>query len=96
MNHCRAAWLPYFMVLRIFFCFCLVAALTGVITSAQPHHFVSVKGHTFFLDGKAYYFVGANYWYGGLLGLEKDKIAGMAITVTRKPPAGGEPRPETM
>src|SRR5438094_1723122 len=65
------------MFLRVSFCFCLVAALTGVITSAQPYHFVSVKGHTFFLDGKAYYFVGANYWYGGLLGLEKDERRGI-------------------
>ena len=30
-----------------------------------------------FLDGKPYYFVGTNYWYGGLLGLEKDKRRGV-------------------
>lgn len=28
------------------------------------------------LDGKPYYYVGANYWYGGLLGLEKDPQRG--------------------
>src|SRR6266705_6222718 len=44
---------------------------------AQPRSFVSVKGHTFYTNGKPYYFVGANYWYGGLLGLEKDKRKGI-------------------
>lgn len=39
--------------------------------------FVSVRGHQFFLGGKPYYFVGTNYWYGGLLGLEKDPKRGV-------------------
>ncbi|MGH9820033.1 MAG: glycoside hydrolase 5 family protein, partial [Pyrinomonadaceae bacterium] len=39
--------------------------------------FVSVEGHQLFSNGKPYYFVGANYWYGGLLGSEKDKKRGI-------------------
>jgi mannan endo-1,4-beta-mannosidase len=36
-----------------------------------------VRGHQFVVDGKPHYFVGTNYWYGGLLGLEKDKKRGV-------------------
>jgi mannan endo-1,4-beta-mannosidase len=39
--------------------------------------FVSVKDQTFQLNNKPYYFVGANYWYGSLLGLEKDTKRGV-------------------
>ncbi|MGD9563563.1 MAG: cellulase family glycosylhydrolase [Pyrinomonadaceae bacterium] len=45
--------------------------------SAQRPNFVSVKGHQLILNNKPHYFVGANYWYGGLLGLEKDKKRGI-------------------
>ena len=30
--------------------------------------FVGVRGSQFYAAGKPYYFVGTNYWYGGLLG----------------------------
>lgn len=33
-------------------------------------HFVSVKGGRLFKDGKPYYFVGTNFWYGAILGSE--------------------------
>ncbi len=39
--------------------------------------FVTVKGHGLYRDNAPYYFVGANYWYGGLLGLERDKKRGV-------------------
>ncbi|HQU85416.1 MAG TPA: cellulase family glycosylhydrolase [Pyrinomonadaceae bacterium] len=39
--------------------------------------FVEVKNHQFVIDGKPYYFIGTNYWYGTLLGLEKDKKRGI-------------------
>jgi mannan endo-1,4-beta-mannosidase len=39
--------------------------------------FVKTKGQQFFVDGKPYYYIGANYWYGGVLGLEKDKKRGV-------------------
>lgn len=45
--------------------------------AAQSGGFVTVKGHQLIADGKPYYFVGTNYWYGGLLGLEKDKKRGI-------------------
>ena len=44
---------------------------------AKDSSFVSVKGTTFIADGKPYYFVGTNYWYGSLLGLEKDNKHGI-------------------
>jgi mannan endo-1,4-beta-mannosidase len=39
--------------------------------------FVKVKNHQFFIGDKPYYFIGTNYWYGTLLGLEKDKKRGV-------------------
>lgn len=39
--------------------------------------FVKVEGNQFKIDGKPYYFIGTNYWYGTLLGLEKDKKRGI-------------------
>jgi len=35
---------------------------------AQQKGFVTVKNGAFFLNGKHYYYIGANYWYGGILG----------------------------
>lgn len=48
-----------------------------LIVCAQSLHFMTVKGHQFFLDEKPAYFVGANYWYGGMLGLQKDAKKGI-------------------
>lgn len=39
--------------------------------------FVKVKDHQFYIGEKPYYFIGTNYWYGTLLGLEKDKKRGI-------------------
>ena len=47
------------------------------IKSSAQASFVAVKNHQFYADGKPYYFIGTNYWYGGLLGLEKDKQKGI-------------------
>ncbi len=55
----------------------LFILLIAATVYAQPQQFVSVEGSTLRLDGKPYYFVGANYWYGSLLGLEKDKKRGV-------------------
>lgn len=52
----------------------LIFAFTA---AAQSSGFVTVKAHQLIADGKPYYFVGTNYWYGGLLGLEKDKKRGI-------------------
>ncbi len=44
--------------------------------TAGAQSFVQHKGSQFVLDGKAYYYIGTNYWYGGLLALQKDKNRG--------------------
>lgn len=51
--------------------------LLSAICIAKPSEFVQVKGSQMVRNGKPYYFVGTNYWYGGLLGLEKDKKRGI-------------------
>ena len=62
------------MTIRFLSLVILVGAASTVLF-AQP--FVSVKDGAFRRDGKAYYFVGTNYWYGSLLGLENDKKRGI-------------------
>ena len=53
----------------------------SIVFSASPasanSSFVTVKGHQLYIDNKPYYFVGTNYWYGGLLGLLKDEKRGV-------------------
>lgn len=44
--------------------------------AAQPG-FVARQDHRFFLQGKPYYYIGTNYWYGSVLALEKDKTRGI-------------------
>ncbi|HEY0461119.1 MAG TPA: cellulase family glycosylhydrolase [Pyrinomonadaceae bacterium] len=39
--------------------------------------FVKVRNHQFFIGDQPYYYIGTNYWYGTLLGLEKDKRRGV-------------------
>src|SRR5215204_4913345 len=50
--------------------------LFSIAAFAAPP-FVTVKNHQFFIGDKPYYFIGTNYWYGTLLGLEKDKRRGI-------------------
>ena len=45
----------------------------------KPDWFVKRQGHQFTVNGKPYYFVGTNYWYGGILastgqGGDRDRI----------------------
>ncbi len=58
----------------VWFVFVLAFAATSL---ANTSGFVEVRGHQLARDGKPYFFVGTNYWYGGLLGLEKDKKRGI-------------------
>ncbi len=55
--------------------------ITIILAAASPGlfaaPFVSVKGNKFYSGGKPYYFIGTNYWYGSLLGLEKDRRRGI-------------------
>lgn len=55
----------------------LLSAVFACTLWAQPTNFVSTKGHQFYENGKPYYFIGTNYWYGGLLGLERDRRRGV-------------------
>ena len=43
-------------------------SLLFVIVHGQANKFIRVSGHRFEVEGKPYHFIGANYWYGGLLG----------------------------
>ncbi len=52
--------------------FLLVAA-----AFASTGAFVTRRGDQFFIHKSPYYFVGTNYWYGSLLGLEKDPKRGI-------------------
>ena len=45
--------------------------------TAQSSSFVTVKGGQFYVDNHPYYYIGTNYWYGGLLALQKDKVKGI-------------------
>jgi mannan endo-1,4-beta-mannosidase len=38
--------------------------------------FVQARQHQFFLNGAPYYYIGTNYWYGGLLALQKNPLQG--------------------
>lgn len=53
----------------------IIATVACLNLAAQS--FVSVKDSSFRINDRPYYFVGANYWYGSLLGLEKNKRRGV-------------------
>lgn len=57
--------------------FAIVLVLLCSICLFAKSTFVTVKGHKFYIGDKPYYFIGTNYWYGSLLGLEKDKKRGI-------------------
>ena len=60
---------------RISIALVLLAMFSGVLLARGS--FVEVKNGQFFIDKKPYFFVGTNYWYGGLLGLMKDRKRGI-------------------
>ncbi len=45
-------------------------------TNAGAQGFVQRRGSQFVLDGQPYYYIGANYWYGSVLGLEANPKKG--------------------
>jgi mannan endo-1,4-beta-mannosidase len=55
----------------------LIAALAFTATAQPRSSFVTVRKHQFYLNDRPYYYVGANYWYGSLLGSEKDDRKGV-------------------
>jgi mannan endo-1,4-beta-mannosidase len=48
-----------------------------VDTDVKAQSFVQRRSHQFMVNNKPYYYIGTNFWYGGLLGLEKDKAKGV-------------------
>lgn len=55
--------------------FLVLSILAPGLSAATP--FVTTRGHQMIAGSKPYYFVGTNYWYGSLLGLEKDRKRGI-------------------
>jgi mannan endo-1,4-beta-mannosidase len=53
----------------------ILLAVFSYSVFAQP--FVTTKNGQLFIGSKPYYFIGTNYWYSSLLGLEKDKKRGV-------------------
>jgi len=57
---------------------CLLASVLSVTAWAAPKSsLVKVAGHQFTLDGRPYYYIGTNYWYGSVLGLVQDRRRGV-------------------
>lgn len=55
----------------------LLLLLAEVCPSAARNPFIQAGPSGFRLQGRPYAFIGANYWYGGLLALEKDPARGI-------------------
>lgn len=49
-----------------------ITQMSAAPARPSPDQFVRVDGQQFILDGKPYYFVGTNFWYGAYLGAEGD------------------------
>jgi mannan endo-1,4-beta-mannosidase len=54
--------------------FCTILSFHFIYAQSE---FVGIKGNQFYLENKPHYYIGANYWYGGLLALKKDKQKGI-------------------
>lgn len=55
----------------------LASVLLGTNVFAVTSQFVTRRGNQLFIGETPYYFVGTNYWYGSLLGLENDPKRGI-------------------
>src|SRR5687768_15064261 len=64
------------MPVRFFLLISLVTLFNSPVFS-QTRTFVTVRGNQLIADGKPYYFVGTNYWFGSLIAREKDKRRGI-------------------
>lgn len=67
------------LAMRVRFLFFLfpIFAVCAFSVFSQPQDFVTVRGNQLIADGKPYYFVGTNYWYGSLIALQKNKKRGI-------------------
>jgi mannan endo-1,4-beta-mannosidase len=54
-----------------------IGFLSAKLLNAQNSSFIVVKNHQFFVGDEPIYYIGTNYWYGGLLALKKDKNQGI-------------------
>ncbi len=62
------------MTKKIFSLFLLLICLQRAKAQSL---FITAKNHQLLLNNHSYYFIGTNYWYGGLLALKKDKKWGI-------------------
>lgn len=53
-----------------------IIVMGGATSNANDKEFVSRKDQQFIRHGKPYYFIGVNYWYGGMLAIGKDSVRG--------------------
>jgi mannan endo-1,4-beta-mannosidase len=56
--------------------FYTIVFFAAIFLQLQAQTFVQTKQQQFFLHSKPYYYIGANYWYGSVLGLQKDRQKG--------------------
>ncbi|MGK4569079.1 glycoside hydrolase 5 family protein [Flavobacterium sp. 3HN19-14] len=56
---------------RIFVLLLLVCGFVAFAQTKKTSAFITVKGTQFYKNGKPYSYIGANYWYGAILGSEK-------------------------
>lgn len=56
---------------------CIAVLLFAASIGFARTGFVEVRGERFYVGDASYFFVGANYWYGSLLGREKDEHRGV-------------------
>jgi len=55
----------------------LTSLLLLLLNSVAAQTFVQRKGHQLYLNGRPYYFMGTNYWYGSLLPLYPEAARGI-------------------
>jgi len=63
------------MLRKNFFAFLLISVVS--LSAFAQSQFVKIKNGRLAIGDKPYYFIGTNYWYGSILGLEKDKKRGV-------------------
>ena len=86
-----------FIVLMALFSACKSAQYKKTVRSVDIKQ-ITIKDSQFIKDGKPYYFVGANYWYGPLIGAknggdrerlikELDLMKSASFLLSTKPPS---------
>src|SRR5450432_2060376 len=73
-THIKNGILIFNMKKNILIFLCNILFLQIIYAQSE---FVRVKGNRFYLNNNPHYYIGANYWYGGVLALQKDKQKGI-------------------